>query len=315
MQLFFSFLRLIRWPNLIFIILAQGIFYFFIEFPLYAPHSVFPILDLSYFILLCLSSICIAAAGYIINDYFDVNIDMINKPHKLIIEKDIKRRWAIAWHLILSIFGIVIGFYIDYKTPISFIGLTNIGCAVLLFLYSVSLKRKLISGNVVISILTAWSICIVPFAEWNALSQSLSLQIVYKEINFNKLYLITFLYSGFAFIISIIREAVKDMEDVEGDMQYNCYTMPIVWGIRTAKVYAAVWMVVLISGLVIMQLYAWHLGWKWLIIYCLVTTILPLCFTFNKLIVAKKSSDFHSISTLIKLIMFTGILSMLLFKL
>ena len=184
MQLFFSFLRLIRWPNLVFIILAQGIFYFFIEFPLYASHSILPILDLPCFVLLCFSSVCIAAAGYIINDYFDVNIDMINKPDKLIIEKFIKRRWAIVWHLILSLVGIFMGFYIDYNTPTSLLGLTNTICVILLFIYSISLKRKLLSGNVVVSLLTAWSILVVPFAEWNGLFHNPTLKLLYNEVDF-----------------------------------------------------------------------------------------------------------------------------------
>ena len=116
MKLLLGFLKLIRWPNLAFIALAQCLFYYCIEYKIYTAVSTHPILNDVYLVLLCFSSICIAAAGYIINDYFDVNIDIINKPHKLIIGKIIKPRWAMVWHWMLSIAGIVIGIYIDYKT-------------------------------------------------------------------------------------------------------------------------------------------------------------------------------------------------------
>lgn len=313
MKLLFSFIKLVRWSNLIFIVLAQGLFYIFIEYPIYSLHSTFPVLDLPYFLLLCFSTICIAAGGYIINDYFDVNIDMINKPNKLIIEKKIKRRWAILWHLALSILGIALGFYIDYNTPTSLLGLTNTICVILLFIYSISLKRKLLSGNVVVSLLTAWTILVVPFAEWNALFHNPTLKLLYSEVDFNKLYRIAFLYTGFAFIVSIIREVIKDMEDIQGDMQHGCYTMPIAWGIRTAKVFTGIWIVVLTSILIIIQFYIWNLGWRWAVAYCTVLIILPLCLVFKKLLTAQTAIAFHILSFFVKCIMLTGILSMIIF--
>src|ERR1017187_7178893 len=96
-----AFLKLIRWPNLVFIALTQVLFRFFVLHFVYrgTPNEAIPIrLPLSLFWGLVLASVCIAAAGYIINDYFDVNIDLINKPDRLILEKFIKRRWAIVWH-------------------------------------------------------------------------------------------------------------------------------------------------------------------------------------------------------------------------
>src|SRR5437764_15480793 len=95
-----AFFRLIRWPNLIFISLTQSLFYFCIIIPsFYQAHPVHEnILQLYDFILLSLSSVLIAAAGYIINDYFDLSIDRVNKPQRVVVEKIIKRRWAIIWH-------------------------------------------------------------------------------------------------------------------------------------------------------------------------------------------------------------------------
>ena len=313
MKLLLLFFKLIRWPNLVFIALAQYLFYYCIQYKIYTSVSVYPMLNNIYLSLLCFSSICIAAAGYIINDYFDVNIDIINKPHKLIIGKFIKPRWAMVWHWILSLTGIAIGFYIDYKTPTSLIGLSNIICVLLLFGYSVSLKRKLLSGNIVISLLTAWTILVIPFAEWNALFNNTQLRQIYIDVDFKKLYRIGFLYTGFSFIISLIREAIKDMEDVEGDRQYGCKTMPIVWGLRTTKVFTAVWIIVLIGVLAIVQLYTAQLGWWISVSYCILLIMLPLGIALKKLLTAQTAKAFHALSSLIKLIMLAGIVSMIFF--
>lgn len=313
MQRLIPFLKLIRWPNLVFIALAQYLFYYCIEYKIYTSVNTVPILNNIYLALLCFSSICIAAAGYIINDYFDINIDAINKPHKLIIGKYIKPRWAMLFHWILSIIGISIGFYIDYFTPTTLIGVSNTICVILLFTYSISLKRKLLSGNILIALLTAWSILVVPFAEWNIFFNNIQLRNLYRDVDLKKLYRIGFLYTGFSFIISLIREAIKDMEDVEGDRQYGCRTMPIIWGLRTTKVFTAVWIIVLIGVLAIVQLYTVQLGWWLSVIYCLVFIMLPLIIILKKLSSAQTPKAFHVLSSTVKLIMLTGILSMLFF--
>src|SRR5688572_27953118 len=101
MNLVGAFFRLVRWPNLVFIGLTQALFYFCIYLPLYQQQQTARLL------LLILASVCIAAAGYIINDYFDLNIDQVNKPQKNVVDTIIHRRWAIIWHLLLSFLGVV----------------------------------------------------------------------------------------------------------------------------------------------------------------------------------------------------------------
>src|ERR1700730_15458157 len=114
LQLTGGFFRLIRWPNLVFIFLTQALFYIFIVYPMGIGFKTTPVLEPRLFGLLTLSSVLIAAAGYIINDYFDLNIDRVNKPEKVVVERIIKRRWAIIWHWILSGIGIGIGFYLSW---------------------------------------------------------------------------------------------------------------------------------------------------------------------------------------------------------
>lgn len=310
MKLFQAFLRLVRWPNLVFIAITQVLFVYCIVHPVMSAAGAVPNIHGVYFILLLVSSVLIAAAGYIINDYFDLNIDLINKPDKLVVDKIISRRWVIFWHLVFSITGIIISFYIDWKTNVSFLGIANLVCVALLFVYSISLKKKLLSGNIVISALTAWVILVVGWCETsNLLQQSLIGSFTEKITR------ISFFYAGFAFVISLVREVVKDMEDVEGDRRYGCNTMPIALGINATKVFVAVWLVVLISALLIVQFYVLVFRWWLSAVYCILVIILPLLYIFKMLFPAKTSDDYHRLSSLIKLAMFTGILSMLFFRL
>jgi 4-hydroxybenzoate polyprenyltransferase len=122
------------------------------------------------------------------------------------------------------------------------------------------------------------------------------------------------LYAGFAFVISLIREVVKDMEDIDGDRKYGCKTMPIVWGVNPSKVFVAVWLIVIIAALLILQVYTFQLGWWGSVVYCLLLIVLPLAYVLVKLFSASQSSDYNHLSTVIKLIMFTGILSMIFFR-
>lgn len=308
MKLIAAFLRLVRWPNLVFIALTQFLFVYCIVKPVFSNSPVQPNVHGLNFVLISLSSILIAAAGYIINDYFDLNIDQVNKPDKLVVEKIIKRRWTIVWHILLSTAGVAIGFYVDFTSRIWLLGFSNAVCVALLFVYSTSFKRRLLIGNVLISLLTAWVILVVAWCEYNHIMRT------NNGLHAEKILQETFLYAGFAFIISLIREVVKDMEDVEGDRRYGCRTMPIVWGTNATKVFVAVWLVVIIAVLFIVQIYALRLGWYWSVVYCIAVIILPLLWIFRKLLKAATSQDYHKLSTLIKLVMFTGIVSMVFFK-
>jgi 4-hydroxybenzoate polyprenyltransferase len=134
------------------------------------------------------------------------------------------------------------------------------------------------------------------------------------DVNTHKITRVTFLYSGFAFIISLIREAIKDMEDIEGDRRYGCKTMPIMWGINASKIYVATWMTILILALGLMMVYMLQLRWWIAIIYSLVLIVLPSVRIFQKLFTAQTPKDFHTLSNMVKLVMFTGILSMIFFR-
>lgn len=311
MSLILAFLRLVRWLNLLFIVLSQALFHYFIVQPLFEEHNLQPVLSIANFCLLSLSSVCIAAAGYIINDYFDLNIDRINKPHKLVVEKVIRRRWAIIWHWILSFAGIVLGFLVGWKTQVFWVGFSNVVCVAALWFYSTTFKKKLLSGNIIISLLSAWVVLVVGFLTHYRLVFDAG---DYPGMQTSRLLRFTFLYAGFAFIISLVREVVKDIEDMEGDRKYGCRTMPIVWGVLVSKVFAATWLVVLLAVLVMLQAYILQFGWWLLCGYSIVFIILPLLYILRNLFKATLTPQFAHLSTWIKVVMLTGILSMIFFR-
>jgi len=308
MKLLPAFLKLLRWPNLVFIALTQILFFYSVIPFVYKGLQV-TFLPQNIFYLLVAASVCIAAAGYIINDYFDLNIDLVNKPAKLIIEKYISRRWAILLHLGLSLIGFIISCYVGYKLRNIYIPFFNLLSIAGLWFYSTTFKKQLLIGNIVISLLTAWVILVITVAIYR----------LHGSVNegsfiIPRLIKVSILYAGFAFIISLIREVVKDMEDIQGDVKYGCRTMPIVWGIPVSKVFAGVWLVVLTGGVLILQFYVFQLGWWLSAIYSILLIIIPLLWVLQQLYKAQTPSDFSRLSSAIKIIMFTGIVSMLFFK-
>lgn len=303
MRLTAAFLKMIRLPNLIFMALTQVLFQFCIYQPLYKGNI--PEGDLRSFILLLFASLFIAAAGYIINDYFDINIDEVNKPGKMVVDKVINRRWALAWHLMLSTTGLLLTFLALPFAEKWYLVLANIVCVWLLWFYSVSFKKNLLIGNIVIAALTSWTILIIFFSKVN-LTDAFDA----AHLRFFRL---AVMYAGFAFVISLIREAIKDMEDIAGDVKYGCRTMPIVWGINATKVYVAVWLIVLIAALLVLQVYVLQFKWWLSVLYCLATIVAPLVLILFRLKKANTAEAFHHLSNLTKLVMLTGILSMLFF--
>lgn len=311
MKLISAFLRLIRVVNLLFIAITQVLFQYFIVVPLFSFREVSPALPVKHFILLCLSSVLIAAAGYIINDYFDLNIDRINKPGKIVVERIIKRRWAILLHWIFSFSGVLLGFYVGYRAGAFWLGFANLGCVVALWLYSTTFKKKLLSGNIIISLLTAWVVLVIGLmTNYRMVTEPE----VYGLTNASRLLRFTFLYAGFAFIINLVREIVKDIEDMPGDQKYGCRTMPIVWGVQVAKLFAGTWLAILCAALVIVFVYVLQFRWWGLALYCLILIIVPVLIVLKDLIRAREINDYHKLSNKIKMVMFTGILSMILYS-
>jgi 4-hydroxybenzoate polyprenyltransferase len=302
-----AFLQLVRWPNLVFILLTQLMYRYCIAGSVGVAFNEGRVPGFL-FACIMLASVFIAAAGYIINDYFDLNIDQVNKPEKVIITRALNRRTAIFWHWLLSGSGVVLTGIVSWYTHIYWLMPANFLATVVLWFYSAKFKKSNLTGNILISCLTAWVILVLFFLCYPAVKAVAPRETVAKFIRLSAL------YAGFSFIISLVREVIKDMEDIEGDRRYGCHTMPIAWGMNAAKVFVAVWLVVLIALLLAVQGYALlQYGWWVSAVYCLLLIVLPLAYILQQLFTAASAAQFHRLSSLVKFVMLTGILSMLFF--
>ena len=280
-----GFLRLIRVQNLLIVVLTQ----FLARIALVGPgldgsrHDWLRILTDPTIWLLSFSTVCIAAAGYIINDYFDIKIDLVNKPQRVVIGRYLTRRVAIGIHQILSVVGCLTGLYLS-----KWVGVLDVVSVSLLWFYSARLKREPFIGNVVIALLTAFSLLVLA---------------VYYRQNAD----IILIYALFSFGISVVREVIKDMQDVRGDARFGCRTLPIIWGLRRTKYLLYV---LIASFIMTLFLVADDLGNQHLAVIFLLLLV-PLTWLTYRLVYADKRRDFGYLSSLCKIIMLIGILSMI----
>lgn len=300
MQKFRAILTLIRFPNLLFILLTQVLVYFFIVLPTTDRLCQAPTLHGLQVMGLLFSTIMIAAAGYMINDYFDIGIDNINKPEKVTIEKIFKRRAIIIWHILLNVLALAIVGYLSYHwLKLRYISIQLL-CIFLLVVYSTTFKRKLIIGNVIIALLT--SLTLLSIVVYEPKIHVFDFSIFQLRFLWN--------YIAFAFLITLIREIVKDIEDVKGDTTLQCRTIPLVWGINRGKQFiyllSAALMILFVSMAV--DFSDTHI----MLLSCLaIGVLLPLIGIIVLVYRATTSKDFHFISTLIKMVTLLGILSMM----
>ncbi|WP_343701673.1 geranylgeranylglycerol-phosphate geranylgeranyltransferase [Chitinophaga sp.] len=311
MTLLAAFFRMVRYPNLIYIALTQFLLQYCVVAPVLQNSGAEPSLSFPHFLMLCFSTVLVAAGGYIINDYFDINIDLVNKPEKMVVEKIINRRWAMAWHTILNMAGVSLGFVVAFQIGQFYLGFVQVFCTLLLWFYSTSFKRQVLIGNVAISLLTALSVVVVGFYERQIYESFEAIM----SLTGRKLIKIIGIYALFAFVLSMIREIVKDMEDMIGDSKDGCRTIPIVWGLKKAKAFTMLLMVILQVLLVIIMVVTALKAWYAAAGYILLFVLLPFTLFVQKpFLQAYQPAHFHKISTWIKIVMLTGILSMVFFK-
>ncbi len=295
-----AFIILIRLPNLIFIVLTQLLVWFSLIRPLVIKqHLHHLVLNEGLLLLLALSTMLIAAAGYMINDYFDIGIDAINKPQRVTIEKVFKRRTIIVWHVVLNILALLMAAYISlYYLQLRYLVLQFISIFLLL-VYSTTFKRKLLIGNLTISFLTALSLLSVAIYEPGFPLSDVSLYTV-------RIY---WTYILFAFLITFSREVIKDIEDIKGDDTQYCKTIPLVWGIQTAKNFVYALIVSLLMILVVVCVFQKDMHFTVTGSTCLL--LLSLLYVVYKIQQATKTIHFHKISIYLKWITLVGILSMI----
>lgn len=324
MQKLNPFLKLIRLGNLAIIAITMYGIRFGVLYPLFEINNFHLQLSEFQFLLLSLSTLMIAAAGYIINDYLDIEADQINKPDKQVVEQSLSKRFTFTAYIIINFLGIAIAIYLAYSIDEFILSFIQVFAASLLWFYSVNLKHQVIVGNIVIAFLVA----LVPFTAgiyelMLFLSHAKELitpiisylaprdqKIAIESFQFsihNILYWVI-AYSVFAFFITFIREIVKDIEDLKGDVSTGTYSFPVAFGIEKTK------NLILFIGLVFIALIIWYqvtqLGYEnsYFFYYALILIELPLLYFLYKIMKANERIHFTRCSKTLKIIMLLGIL-------
>jgi len=309
-----AWMKLIRLPNIIILAAIIILLHIGVYIPFYASLNVVPPLNGWVFTVFVLSVSLIASGGNIINDYFDYQIDLINRPDKLVIEKVISKQSALYVYQALTIVGILGGFIAGWLIGIFKIGFFFGFGALLLYSYSETFKRKLWIGNLIIALLAFLFVVLLWIIEFFALRNSAgSFVVVYPS--FLKINVLMGGYALFAFLTTLIREIIKDMEDVEGDKKSGCQTIPIIKGIPTARLIVCILIVITMLLLFFCAYLCVKHDLNALSKLLLYGINVQLIILFTRFYKAKNKAEYHLASTLMKVIMVFGILGILLINL
>ncbi len=302
-----ALLRLIRFPNLCIVALTQWLLYDRVVVPALVSQQITPQLSELECICYIAVTITLTASGYIINDIMDLPADRINKPGRILIDQRISRQTASWFYLTLGLTGFMMTTYLGLVCErLHLIGLYPLAF-ILLYLYSSVLKHRPLAGNLLIALFCAGVAGAIWLAEEDALAQ-LSRQApdIARPVQFLLVW-----YIVFAFLSTLYRELVKDLEDQEGDREVGSRTAPIMWGITSAKILAG------ISGGLLLVFLLWQSQFiytyfpDWLVWFVGIGLVLPLIWTFFDLAFAKKKTQYHRISTVLKVVMLNGVLLLL----
>jgi 4-hydroxybenzoate polyprenyltransferase len=311
MQTIINFLKLIRLPNLLIIAFTQYMVRWCLIYPILKVREYELQMNNLSFFLLSLSTVMIAAAGYIINDYFDAKIDRVNKPERLLIDKSIKRRIAMGAHVVINLIGIGIGTALCYLAGFWKMSAIYFICAAGLWYYSTIFKRKFLIGNLIIALFIAFVPLIAgAFEIW---LDYIRYSTIENPVSFSDIKNWVIGISAFAFITTLLREMIKDIEDHDGDKEYGCTTLPIVLGINKAKVIITALIIVTMIFLSYLQYLQFTANDKASFYYFLALQV-SFVFLIYKLVIAKNKKDYHFASVFSKVIMLIGICYLFLFS-
>ena len=318
-----NFLKLIRYKNLLMVLLTMvltkyalidSIFFSNISFKSYTLiHTTYLGITLTHyqFLKFTFSILFITAGGYIINDIYDTEADKLNKPNKVFIYKTISIKSAWILYYLITIVGFFLGAHLSFTTEKNEFSFIFLGTILMLFLYSKYLKKTFLIGNLLVSVLSGLVIFITVLFNEPQTHNSILIEVISNFGTGIHLLIIAVIYIAFSVLTTFIREIIKDIEDIDGDLKIKAKTLPILFGRkRASKVaffFSAVLLVFLLIVLQFLKNEILFLG------YGIVFILLPLLYFMYKLWFSESKKDFSLLSNLMKIIMLFGILSMLLF--
>ncbi|HBZ34001.1 MAG TPA: hypothetical protein DEO38_02755 [Bacteroidales bacterium] len=309
-----NYFRLVRYKNLLFLALALWCMHRCVAIPILASYGFsaesVP-LSTWHFALLVIAVLCIAAAGYAINDYFDVKIDAINHPVNRLVGVSIDRQTAARIHQVLSVIGIICGLTVSADLRSMMLAVIIILVPGMLWFYSASYKRQFLIGNIIIALATSLAILLMAIAHIAALKHQYGNEILMQTPIVPALYTYIGCFALFAFLITLIREIIKDMEDQAGDREMECRTVPIVLGDTKTKivVISLILITIAILCLIISKQANNATTWR----YMAIGIMLPMIILAIITAMAKNTTEYHNAQQLTKYIMAIGTLYSILF--
>lgn len=309
-------MNLIRLPNLLVVAVTMMLMRYaiirpllnaipitLIDDPLTVTRMVF---QLSWFdfLILVISTCLLTAAGYVINDYFDIRADLINRG-SIIVGNTVTRRMAMLYHNVLNVLGVIGGTYVSARIGHVWLGIFFVFITGLLYLYSATYKRQFLLGNFIVAFLVAMVPMLVVVYDATPINDYYS----QKAVNFPGVGILYFWVGGFAlfaFLTTLIREIIKDMEDCEGDRETGRKTLPVRAGLTTCKT-----VVIFLSLITVALLYfvwALYLNDRITLIYITLLLAIPFAAVIYIVFTGREKEQFHKASNLMKLIMVFGIL-------
>ena len=304
------FFQLLRVGNLVFIAILLYVMEKWVATPLLHLARFQELMPWWILCLLILSTVLIAAGGYVINDYFDVKIDRINRPDDLVVTRHISRDGAMRLFQVLSGIGIISGLAVAWWARSWTLGMTYIVIPGLLWFYSASYKRQLIVGNIVIAFVSALVPMLIAIVNADHLRHLYGEALTYTPI-VGQLYVWLSGFALFAFLITLIREMVKDIEDINGDCEMECRTMPIVWGIKTTKIIATTLLIATIALIAYMAFMVLPFPYNWQSFstrYIVFGLMIPIVCAVILLWASKTPLEYRRTQLIIKFVMFMGML-------
>jgi len=302
-----NYLKVIRYQNLIFLAFIQYILQEVVLMPILQTFGFESAFDGLLLGLMIFGWVLIAAGGYVLNDYFDIKIDLINRPKKQIVGNTISRSKAMMMHQVLTGLGILCGLVLAFLIRSFTTGFIFIVVPGLVWFYSASYKRQFITGNLVVSFLSAMSVLIVGVAQIAILQKEYG-KLIFETTIPHQIYAWIGGFAGFAFLCTWIREIIKDMEDEKGDREMECHTMPIKCGIVRTKLFLYGLISVTVISLFLVNYFLINFEGTLTIRYIIFGLVLPFVALAYLIFKAKTPGDYHQASTLTKVIMLIGIL-------
>ena len=301
------YFKLVRIQNLLLIAFTQFVMHKVMLVPILQTFGFDVALGNNMLGLLIAATVLIAAGGYTLNDYFDTKIDRINKPDRLIVGNIISRSKAMLLHQVLTGIGVVCGLLLSYfaqSITLAFIFFVVPG---LLWFYSASYKRQFMIGNLVVAFNAALCILVVGITQLAFLHNEFG-DLIFETPIPKQIYAWIGGFSIFSFLVTWIREIIKDMEDEKGDREMECHTLPIVWGQKKTKWFLYGLILIVILSLLSANTFFIKFEGTLTIRYIIFGIFMPLIALLYLIFNAKTPIDFHQASTLTKVIMLIGIM-------